>query len=185
MRWWSGLKPCSMPQSTAWVRLVDADLAVGGADVGLDRVQAEERRRGDLGVALALGDQGEDLRLAVGEALGPAGPVEPGRARASAGRVADHHLAGVDGFEGGDQLAAGQRLGQVAVGALDASRCRSGPGGSSRCRRRPGGRGGCRPARRSRRGRPRVGRTSRTGRCRRRRRAGLLASISATTIRSR
>ena len=25
--------------------------------------------RGDLGVALALGDQGEDLRLAVGEAL--------------------------------------------------------------------------------------------------------------------
>ena len=58
----------------------DADLAVDGADVGLDGVGAEEGQRGDVGVALALGDQGEDLGLTVAQALAAAGPVEPVRA---------------------------------------------------------------------------------------------------------
>jgi hypothetical protein len=40
----------------------DVDLAVDGADVGLDGVGAEVGECGDLGVAAALGDQGEDLR---------------------------------------------------------------------------------------------------------------------------
>ena len=64
---WSGLKPFSTPHSTACVRLLDVDLAVDGADVRLHRVRAQVGQRGDVGVALALGDQRQDLRLAVGE----------------------------------------------------------------------------------------------------------------------
>ena len=55
---------------------VDVDLAVERADVGLDGVGAQVGQGGDLGVALALGDQRQDLRLAVGEALSPAGPLQ-------------------------------------------------------------------------------------------------------------
>ena len=47
----------------------DVDLAVDGADVGLDGVRAEVGECGDLGVAPALGDQGEDFCFAVGEAF--------------------------------------------------------------------------------------------------------------------
>ena len=58
-----------------------ADLAVGGADVGLDGVDAEVHHLGDLGVGPALRDEREDLRLAIGEAFGAPGPVEPGGGR--------------------------------------------------------------------------------------------------------
>ena len=47
----------------------DADLAVDRADVGLHGVGAEIGQRRDLGVALALGDEGQDLRLTIAEAL--------------------------------------------------------------------------------------------------------------------
>jgi hypothetical protein len=43
----------------------DVDLAIDRADVGLDRVRAEEGQRCYLGVAFALRYQGKDLRLAV------------------------------------------------------------------------------------------------------------------------
>src|SRR5664279_283560 len=54
----------------------DLDLAVDRADVGLDGVRAEEAQRSDLGVVLALGDEGENLGFAVGESLASARPVE-------------------------------------------------------------------------------------------------------------
>src|SRR3954452_20147078 len=55
----------------------DADLAVRGADVGLDRVRTEVGERGDVVVRFALGDQREDLRLTVAESLRFARPLEP------------------------------------------------------------------------------------------------------------
>ena len=88
----------------------DADLAIDRADVGLDGVGAEVGQCRDLGVALALGDQGEDLRLAVGEAFARPGQSSPGALRAPARRVADHDLAGVDGFQRGHELAGGKVL---------------------------------------------------------------------------
>jgi hypothetical protein len=48
---------------------VDVDLAVEHADVGLDGVGTEVGQRCDLGVVLALGDEGEDRRLTIGEPL--------------------------------------------------------------------------------------------------------------------
>ena len=55
----------------------DADLAVDGPDVRLDGIRAQVGQRGHLGVALALGDQRQDLRLAIGQTFAAAGPVEP------------------------------------------------------------------------------------------------------------
>ena len=59
---------------------VDVDLAVEPADVGLDRVGTQVGQRRHFGVVLSLRDEGEDLRLAIGEPFAAAGPV--------AGRVA-------------------------------------------------------------------------------------------------
>lgn len=84
-----------------------ADLAIDGADVGPDRVGAEVGEAGDIRVALALGDEREDLRLAVGDALEASGPVQAGRTRGAAAGVADHHLAGMHGFDGGDEFRGG------------------------------------------------------------------------------
>ena len=55
----------------------DADLAVDRADVGLHGVGAEIGQRRDLGVALALGDESQDLGLAIAEAFASAGPIQP------------------------------------------------------------------------------------------------------------
>ena len=55
----------------------DVDLPVDRADVGLHGVGAEEGQGGDLGVALALGDQGEDFGFPVGQALAATRPVQP------------------------------------------------------------------------------------------------------------
>ena len=51
------------------------DFAVDAADVGLDGVRAEVGQPGDVGVVFALGDEGEDLGFAVGEAFAASGPV--------------------------------------------------------------------------------------------------------------
>jgi hypothetical protein len=46
-----------------------AGLGEDAVDVGLDRVVAEEQAVGDLAVGQALGDQAEDLYLALGQAV--------------------------------------------------------------------------------------------------------------------
>ena len=81
----------------------DPHLAVGRADVGLDGVDAEVHQLGQLGVGLALRDEGDDLGLAVGEAFGATGPIEPGVHAGSWWRIADDDLAGRDGLDGGDR----------------------------------------------------------------------------------
>src|SRR4029453_5155278 len=75
---------------------LDAHLAVGGADVGLDGVDAQVAAIGDLLVGEPLGDQGADLRLPHREPLLLAGPgaVGPRVDRPTAAR--HHGLAGVD-----------------------------------------------------------------------------------------
>src|SRR6478735_7098987 len=78
----------------------DADLAVAGADVGLDRVDRQRRPRRDVDVAHALGDQRQHLRLAGGEALLAAGPVAADDGRTAAcGVRGDHGLAAGDLLE--------------------------------------------------------------------------------------
>ncbi len=98
----------------------DVDLAVDGADVGLDGIGAEEGQRRDVGVALALGDQSQDLGLAIGQSLVPAGPVQTHGGASAAWWVADDGLAGVNGFERRDELTGRQGLGQVAMRSLPA-----------------------------------------------------------------
>lgn len=88
----------------------DADLAVGGANVGLDRVRAQVGELGDLGVAFSLGDQGQDLALAVAQPFAAPGPVQPGRGLCPGRWIADNPLAGVDGFEGPTRARAGSVL---------------------------------------------------------------------------
>src|SRR6476620_11664865 len=94
------------------------DLAVDGADVGLDGVRAKESRGGDLGVAFALGDQREYLGFPVSEPFVSAGPVLADGRTGSTGRVADHDLAGMHCLERFDKFAGGKGLGQVAVHAV-------------------------------------------------------------------
>ena len=98
---------------------------------------------GDLGVALALGDQGQDLGFPVGQPLAPAGPVQAAGAAGPGRWVADDDLAGVHGLQRGDQIAGRQRLRQVAVHPLPAGALGPDRGGSSRCRPPLGGRAGC------------------------------------------
>jgi hypothetical protein len=99
----------------------DVDLAVDRADVGLDRVRAQERQPCDIRVALSLGDQGEDLRFAVGQTLAAAGPVQTGRAARPARRlVTDHHFPRMDRLQRRNQIARRQRLGQIPVHPLPA-----------------------------------------------------------------
>ena len=94
------------------------DLAVDGADVGLDRVRAKESRGGDLGVTFALGDQREYLGFPVSEPFVSAGPVQADCRTGSTGRVADHDVAGMHCLERFDKFARRKGLGQVAVHAV-------------------------------------------------------------------
>jgi hypothetical protein len=57
-----------------------AELGQHVSDMGLDGFRADDELRGDLGVRQALGDQAQDLALAVGEpgALEPAAGGEAG-----------------------------------------------------------------------------------------------------------
>ncbi len=55
------------------------DLLVNAPDIRLHSVGAEVGERGDVSVALALGDEGEDLGLEVGESFVPPGPVKAPR----------------------------------------------------------------------------------------------------------
>src|SRR4051794_17984312 len=56
----------------------NTDLAVGVADVALHRVDAEKATSRDLLVGDPPGDEGQDLRLAPGEADGLSGPGQEG-----------------------------------------------------------------------------------------------------------
>ena len=96
----------------------DIDLAVDRADVGLHGVGAEVGQLGDLGVALALGDKGQDLGLPIAESFASTGPVEPDGAARTRRNVADDHLSGMHRLQRGDQFARRKCLRQVAVGAL-------------------------------------------------------------------
>ena len=63
----------------------DSDLAVDRADVGLDGIRAEICQRGDLGVALALRDERQDLRLSIAEPFARRGQSSLAVLRARAG----------------------------------------------------------------------------------------------------
>src|SRR5215203_985846 len=97
---------------------VDADLAVAAADVGLDGVGAEVGEPGHVGVAEALGDEGEDLGLAVGQAFAAARPVQAVGGAWPGGCRADDGVPVVDRAQGVDEVAGRQRLGQVSADAL-------------------------------------------------------------------
>ena len=126
----------------------DAQLAVGGAQVVLDRARGEEEGRGDLAVGAARGDQLADVALAGGQRRGPASrrrrsprrPPPPAAASSLAARSAQLRAPGVAKASlGGGELDAG-------VGAGGA------PGAGARRAR-----GACAPPRRAspaRRGRP-------------------------------
>ena len=73
----------------------DAELAVNRSDVGLHGVGAQVGKSRDVGVALALSDQRQDLSLAIAESFAAAGPVQPGDAARSLGHIADDGLPGV------------------------------------------------------------------------------------------
>ena len=72
-------------------------------------------RRATSALLLALCDQSEDLRLAIGDPFPSPRPVEPRRTRCPATLIADHGLARVDGLDGVDQLSGGQGLGEIPV----------------------------------------------------------------------
>src|SRR4029079_2093262 len=82
---------------------LDADLAVRRTDVGLHRVDAQVAAVGDLLVGEPLGDQGDDLRLADGEAvlLARPGGLGLGADRAAADR--EDSFTGVDPLDGVDE----------------------------------------------------------------------------------
>ena len=88
----------------------DPDLAVDRADVGLHSVGAEICQRRDLGIALALRDEGQDLRLSIAEAFAAAGPIESyGAARPRRNTTYDR-LSGMNCLQSGYQLSRRQRL---------------------------------------------------------------------------
>ena len=67
--------------------VVDVELGVEPLDVRLDRLDRQVQLVGDLGVGQALGDQRQDLRLAVGEVDDAAAPAAPtGRRRSRPAR---------------------------------------------------------------------------------------------------
>src|SRR5690349_17996000 len=70
-----------------------ADLAVDRANVGLHGVGTQISQPRHVGVALALGDECEDLGLTVAEAFAAARPVQAGRTARSRRGGADHGLA--------------------------------------------------------------------------------------------
>ena len=71
-------------------------------------------------------------RISDSRSVRPSAASRPVRARWRCARgrrrIADHDLAGVHRLQGGDQVAGGQRLGQVAVHALLAGAARSASG---------------------------------------------------------
>src|SRR5215218_7820411 len=71
----------------------DVALAIDRSDVGLHRVRTEVGERCHLGVALALGDQRQDLQFAVCEPLVLSWPVQSAAAACPKGWVADHDVA--------------------------------------------------------------------------------------------
>ena len=84
-----GLEAVLDPPQDGLRAALDAHLAVGGADVGLDRVDRQVAALGDLAVAQALGDQRDDLGLAGGQPVLAPGRTtrRPGRRAARPGRV--------------------------------------------------------------------------------------------------
>src|SRR6201998_2605134 len=94
------------------------ELAIDSPYVGLHGVGAQVRQPRDVCVAHALGDQRQNLGFAFTEPFTAAGPVQPGRAACSCSYVADNHFTGMHGLQGSHQLARGQRLRQVPVGAV-------------------------------------------------------------------
>ena len=91
-----------MPRWTAWVRRAAPELVEGTGTVGLDGVFGDEKLRGDLAIAEAAGDQGEDFELAGRDAEGLlAGRIgSEGLEGGSFGRdkYFPHHNCFADGF---------------------------------------------------------------------------------------
>lgn len=54
----------------------DSNLAVNRPDAGLHSIRTEICKPRDVGIALALGDEGQDFRLSIAEALASPGPIE-------------------------------------------------------------------------------------------------------------
>ena len=65
-------RPSSLPRCTAWVRRAAPSLSKTRHSA-LECVFGNEKLRGDLPIAEATGDQGEDFELACRDAEGPAG----------------------------------------------------------------------------------------------------------------
>lgn len=82
----------------------DVDLAVDRADVGLHGVWAQIRQRGNLGIALALGDERQNLSLSIAEPFAAAGPVKSNRAACPRRSIADNRFACVYCLQRLDQL---------------------------------------------------------------------------------
>src|SRR5258708_27642593 len=74
----------------------DSDLAVDRADVRLHGIRAEIGQRRDLGVAPALRNEGQDLRLTIAEPFASAGPIEPDGTARPRRSIANDPLSGVD-----------------------------------------------------------------------------------------
>jgi hypothetical protein len=88
----------------------NSDLAVNGADVRLHRIRAEICQRRDLGIASALGDEGQDLRLTIAEALASAGPMKSNGAARPRRNITYDRLSGMNCLQCGYQLSRRQRL---------------------------------------------------------------------------
>ena len=71
----------------------DVDFAVDRPDVGLHGVGAEVGQPRHVGVALALGDEGEDLGFSVAETFASPGPIKADRAAPARRDIADDHFA--------------------------------------------------------------------------------------------
>ena len=72
---------------------------------------------------LALGDEGQDLRLTIAEALASAGPIKSYGAARPRRSITYDRLSGMHRLQCGYQLSRRQRLGYVAVRSLLPGRC--------------------------------------------------------------
>src|SRR3954452_22540251 len=81
------------------------DPSVDCPDVGFHGVRAQIGHRADLGVAFALRDERQDLRLAITKSFYPARPVEPVGASRSRRNFPATHFAAVNRLQCGHQLA--------------------------------------------------------------------------------
>ena len=89
----------------------DFDLAVDRPDVRLHGVGAEICQRRDLGIALALRNEGQDLRLSIAEPFASAGPIESNGAARPRWRITYDRLSCMHRLQSGYQLSRRQRLG--------------------------------------------------------------------------